>query len=476
MKNLRRNFCTIILLILASTAESPAQFGSSGTIDARSMGMAKTYNSLSSGIYAIGVNPANLSNTGESSVEFSTLLPLPFFSFHSGTDFLSINQFNYYFGGVEGKARVLTDEDKANLNELFSNGGLVFANFTTTVFSIAINAGSHAGVFGISVNDFAGTNASIPKAIVDLGLNGNLSGKKYDFADQKLKSWWIRNYSLSYSREILDEPNEMISKILCGISVKLVHGFYFAGIEKINTTFETSSMNEIIGNADLVGYAAFADGFGVKYDFDSTEHSSNISPFMPPAGKGFGMDFGISASIGRNWNVSFALTDVGSIMWNKNTAEFFAKGSLYIDDLTNDDQLDSLKESLTGDSKKIENFSTGLPTALRVGASWFLDEETNFLPGTLLLGMDYNQGFNDLPGNSKSPRLSFGFEWKPADWIPYLRSGLSVGGADEFAWAVGLGLYTSAIEFDFATSYFQSIISPNSAKQISVAFGSRWRF
>jgi hypothetical protein len=47
---------------------------------------------------------------------------------------------------------------------------------------------------------------------------------------------------------------------------------------------------------------------------------------------------------------------------------------------------------------------------------------------------------------------------------------------DEFAWAMGLGIYTSLIEFNFATSYFQSVVAPNSAKQVSVAIGSRWRF
>ncbi|NWF90762.1 MAG: hypothetical protein HXY50_15050 [Ignavibacteriaceae bacterium] len=105
-----------------------------------------------------------------------------------------------------------------------------------------------------------------------------------------------------------------------------------------------------------------------------------------------------------------------------------------------------------------------------------INEDDNILPGTLTLGFDYNQGFNNLPGNSKSPRLSMGFEWKPGDWIPYLRTGVSIGGADEFAWAVGLGMYTEVIEFNFATSYFQAVVAPNSAKQISVAFGSRWKF
>ena len=176
------------------------------------------------------------------------------------------------------------------------------------------------------------------------------------------------------------------------------------------------------------------------------------------------------------WNVSLALTDIGSINWTKNAAEFKSDGEIYIDDLTNDEQLDSLKEKFTGEARSIESFSTGLPTAFRFGLGYIVPEEDNFLPGTLLLGFDYNQGFNDLPGNSKNPRVSFGFEWKPGDWYPYVRSGFSVGGADGFAWALGLGMYTNVIEFNFATSYIQTIFAPNSAKQISLAFGSKWKF
>jgi hypothetical protein len=147
----------------------------------------------------------------------------------------------------------------------------------------------------------------------------------------------------------------------------------------------------------MVGYSAFSDGFGVKYDFDSLEHESKFGLFMPPAGNGFGFDFGFSLMLEDNWNVSLALTDIGSINWTKNAAKFNAEGEIFIDDLTDEDQLDSLKDKFTGDAEKIASFSTGLPTAFRFGLGYILNEEDNFLPGTLLLGLDYNQGFNHLP-------------------------------------------------------------------------------
>lgn len=478
MKKTLLTNCILIAALFFSllSPESFPQFGSSGTVDARSMGMAKTYNSISSGIYAIGINPANLNSMSENTVEFSTIIPLPFLSFHSGTDFLSIENLNYYFGGVNGKSRILSESDKQNFNNLFSGGGFVFANFSISLLTAAWKPDPEVGTFAFSINDFAGGNLTIPQAIVDLTLNGNQQGKKYDFNDESLNSWWIRDYSISYSREFLNDPYDVIKKVSAGLSIKLVHGYYFIGTNKVNTTFETGSFNELKGNAKMLGYSAFSDGFGVNYDFDSTENESSLGLFMPPAGTGFGFDFGFSLNLDESWSLALALTDIGSINWSKNTAEFIADGEIYIDDLTDDQQLDSLKEKLTGKAQPIENFSTGLPTAFRFGLGCMLNEQDNFLPGTLLLGLDYNQGFNDLPGNSKSPRISFGFEWKPGDWIPYLRSGFSIGGADGFAWALGLGMYTNVIDFNFATSYIQTILAPNSAKQISVAFGSKWKF
>ena len=82
MKNIfiRKNLFSVILLTIVFSSRAFPQFGSSGTTDARSMGLAKTYNSMSMGIYSIGINPANLSIMDEGSVEFSTIIPLPFIS------------------------------------------------------------------------------------------------------------------------------------------------------------------------------------------------------------------------------------------------------------------------------------------------------------------------------------------------------------------------------------------------------------
>ena len=465
-------YISFVILFCASL-EVSAQYGSVGSFDSRSMGMAKTYTATSRGINAIGINPANLMYEEDGHFEFSTVLPLPTTSLRSGTDFLSIDDFNYYFGGVNGESRYLNDQDKEKLDNLFKNGGDVFMNASTRIFSASWKINDKIGAIGISMTDFAGSYLKIPHSLIEIPLYGNTIEQVYSFNDANVKSWWLRDYSLSYAREI--PCPKFLDKLFAGISLKYVNGFYYVGTENVNTSVETNSQYQISGTANLVGHAAFSENFGVNYDFDSTNnYESHFSPFPSPAGKGIGMDFGLSASLSPVLNVSFAITDIGSIKWDQRAVQYSALGDIYIDDISNKDQIDSVGDKLKGKGEYINNFSTPLPTAIRFGISYFMKE--SLIPGTLLVGMDYNQGLNDFPGNTTKARLSFGSEWKPMDWIPYIRTGLSFGGWAGFNWAVGLGIDAGIVDLNLATSDMNSLVAPNSAKHLSVSFGSRWKF
>lgn len=467
-----KNIYESIVLILCLSLEVFAQYGSVGSFDARSMGMAKTYTATSRGINSIGINPANLMYNDNGDFEFSTVLPLPTISIISGTDFLSIEDFNYYFGGVNGQGRYLNDQDKERLNNLFKNGGDVFINASTRIFSACWKMNDEIGAFGISVSDFVGANFTVPQSLVEIPLYGNSLEQVYSFSESNIKSWWLRDYSLSYAREI--PTRNFFQKLFAGITIKYINGFYYIGTDKVNTTLETNSNYEISGKADLVGYSSFSQNFGVNYDFDSTEYNSSFSPFPSPAGKGFGLDLGLSASLSPELNVSFAVTDLGSIKWNERAAQYSALGNIYVNDISNKEQMDSLGDKITGKGQYIDDFTTSLPTALRFGASYFIKGE--IIPGTLLVGLDYNQGLNNMPGNSTKARISVGSEWKPMDWIPYIRMGLSFGGWAGFNWAFGLGIDAGLLELNFATSDMNSLVAPNAAKHLSLSFGTRWKF
>ena len=53
-------YLIMFLFVVIIVNKTNAQFGSLGSVDARSLGLAGTSNSISNGVYSIGVNPANL--------------------------------------------------------------------------------------------------------------------------------------------------------------------------------------------------------------------------------------------------------------------------------------------------------------------------------------------------------------------------------------------------------------------------------
>ncbi len=89
--------------------------------------------------------------------------------------------------------------------------------------------------------------------------------------------------------------------------------------------------------------------------------------------------------------------------------------------------------------------------------------------------LNYHQGFNNMLSNSTIERFSFGAEWIPVDWFK-LRTGISVGGYDDFKWGMGLGFDAGILDFDFATGYVHSIFDGNNAKRLGFAMSSRWTF
>ncbi len=472
MKKIFLHFSAIILF----TSITWAQYGSIGSSDARSMSLGNTYNMISRGVYSIGINPSNLIVSPDNSLEFNTVLPIPFLSLGTGTNFINLKNVNYYFGKVNDQPRILTENDKQNLNSLFANGGLVFINTSLNLLSVTYKADNNIGAFGFAMKDVLEGEFHFPHEVTNLLTDGNLINHTYNTNDAKVNAWWIREYSLSYARQLPDLGLKPIGKINVGISLKLVNGFFYLKNESINSYLQTTNDYRInlYANNQILG--AFSNNFGFKYSNDTTESHGNGTPFPSPAGTGFGMDIGFNSTIFKVWNVSLALTDIGGIHWNENTTMITDTGSYTINDISQSNFLDTLKNKFNGEKIKTGSFSSGLPTALRLGVSYNLDINHNSWPGRFLFAFDYNQGLNNEPGNSLTPRFSVGAEWKPMDWIPFVRSGFSFGGLLGFHWGFGLGIETSFLEFNIGTLDLQSLLAPNSGKYFSVAIDSRWMF
>lgn len=468
-----KNFKVIIFISIIFSIRVFAQYGSEGAADARSLGLGNTSCAISRGVYSLGINPANLLKTDEK-VDIISILPLPRLSMYTGTDFITINDISYYSDG-----KTYTENDKKNLNSLFNNGGLIFGNVSFTLLSFGIRFKPSIGAFAFSISDVIEGDVTVPQAMPSLLLYGNPQNSLFNFDDSKLNSWWIRDYSLSYAREIQEIKSTILNKLTVGISLKYFQGFEYAQSSRVNGNMvQTGGNNQITLKTNYTIHSAFSDNFHVKYSFDSTaKQDAEVSVFPSPAGTGFGFDLGFSMVIFKDYDVALAITDLGSITWDENTAQTVSTSQYKLDDIFDKVQRDSLKDKFKAKSERSGSFITELPTTLRFGAARkFIFNEKESFPGNLLVSIDINQGFNNEPGNSTKTRVSFGGEWKAARGFPVLRTGFSFGGLLGFHWGLGLGIDTGLLEFNFATYDLQSFIKPNSAKYLSVALDSRWKF
>ncbi len=453
------------ILILSLFFSSSFLYAGGDRTNLQGLGMARTFTAVARGIDAVGVNPANLGYPDRGTVTFDILN----FGIHGGSDFWNKELYNKYFTGDEnGNAVFLDDQAKRDIIHEFP-AGLAFTNFDFEIKSLSISyQHSKIGGFVFSIVDRAGFNLMIPKDYAEFALYGNPLNSRYDLSETYASAMWLREYALSYGRKT---PRFVFMKSMtAGITLKLIQGYGYAELTRNNTYFTTNELAEISGKVDYRLKAA-----GVDYMFsDSTQ---NFEPFPQPAGVGYGFDIGVSGFIKDELSVGIAIVNIGAIKWNHNTREITGQAELKIDDPFAGNQLDTLDKALKGEDKKINSFRTGLPAALRIGAAYQLDKAPwvgNNFPGELLLAFDYNQGFNNLPGNTTTPRFSIGAEYKPLKWLP-IRTGLSVGGTDRVNMGFGFGFLLGTFDMEFATENFGAIFTPNDFRRLSFAMGMRVR-
>lgn len=467
-----RIYTTIILYIIFSEF-SYAQFGSVGVTDARSLGMGKANSAIVEGIFSLGINPANLIFSDEESIDFTSIIPLPSASVRSGTNFLSINDINYYFGGIGGNDKVLTQSDKDNLNELFENGGEFVSSGRVALLSVHYRSTKSIGSFAFRINDFVGGEFIFPEDLSNISFS---ESRLYDFSDARVRTWWIRDYSLTYAKDLDEIKPDFFSRLGFGITAKYYQGFAYLATEEIGTYLQTQSSGNITGEANLLAYSSFSDNLGVKYDFEEVDREGDFSLFPSPSGKGFGFDFGFVAELNSSTRLALSVTDIGKINWTKNVARFLSEGDITVTDITDKSQRDSVFDKIYGTAVPISQLTTNLPTALRVGFAHLIsDGDPINTAGSILLAFDYSQGFNEQPGNTVTPKFSLGMEWKPFIAKFYVRTGFEFGGVEGINWAYGLGYDAYLVEFHLATNYMQTSLFPQQSKQISLSFSSRWK-
>lgn len=361
------------------------------------------------------VNPG-LQYNDSTSVMFS--IPSAFAQFSNNN--LSINDINYYFGNE--KSKYLTNIDKQNLLTSFKTDGQMNTKISFNLFRMFYSIGYKVGTIGFEINDVIAGNVNLPSQLIELGLAGNQIDRTYTFNNLNAQSSWLRAYALTYANRIFTKEKNsksIFENIDVGVKLKLIQGFAYAGTESVNSYIYTNQNdNYLKGNYSIQAVSAFSENIGVEYDFDSTYKPQNkFSVFPKPVGSGFGLDLGANIKLSNNLNVSIALNDIGSVKWNKHAVRHNIYGSFYVNDIFNQDQLDSLEESSHSDSYYINDFSTNLPLNFQLGAMLDISKYIRPFRALAFFG-NYSQGFNNAPGNSKKPILEAGSYADLGDYLP----------------------------------------------------------
>lgn len=343
----------------------------------------------------------------------------------------------------------------------------MFTNVEFRLFGVAVEI-PKIGTFAFTVTENANGFVSLPRDYAEFLFYGNPPGTTRDFSTSDAQAAWTREYALSYGRSL--QRLTFTKSLEAGISVKLIHGYGYSGLDRFNTRLETASNGVLTGT---VGYASRSAGV----DFAGGDSAGSYSFFPAPAGVGFAIDLGVSALVTDFISVGISLTDVGSMTWSRNAREVSVDTVVVVDDYLTSSQQDAIEKSLHGKRQDLDEFYTALPTQLRVGVALQIDRwpGTQDFPGSLLVELDYNQGFKDLPGSTTSPRFSLGVEYLPLDWLP-IRTGMSVGGTDRFNVAFGFGLNFGTFVFDLSTENVNWIVAPTSFSYASIGMGMKFRF
>jgi hypothetical protein len=445
----------------------------------RGLSMARTYIVDSRSIDALGINPANLAL--DDRLPFT--LALPSVGLRLSSELINYDAYNNYFTGIPdpqnpGKRiqKVLTEQDKNDLLGLLPDNGATRADLEITDIGMSLQLG-RIGSFGFAITDHIGTVLNIPKSYFKVFLFGlDSAGSNYNFNGTSASAWWWREMNFSYANKLpFNLP--ILSNTYFGVGVKIVSGYGAMITDHYNGTIS----NTIVGGNQYQLQAAFdfltkRSGSSVFGTDSAGKSKFDFKPFPTPAGRGTGFDLGLNGMIGEKIRVGISITDIGKITWNQNLVETYGSYNATVTDPFDSTQQSNLKNGFKGANRPGTSFTTALPTTFRLGASFQTKDMPvlHYIPGNMLMEVDYNQGLNNSLGNSTVPRLSLGTEWRIIPILP-LRTGITVGGGDQFRWAFGFGLDIWVISLDVGTENFGMLFSPKSFSMASAAAGLKIR-
>jgi len=389
--------------------------------NATSMGFGYNYRPFASGVDAFKLNPSRLAYNEQIEISFISLNTAV-----SNSSF-SVSNLNQYFS-EEGNGGEWTDTEKNEVLDLVNEVGIQsYVDFN--VFSIAYkNMG-----FGIDLVSNGGVDI-VTKKFAKIALFGENLDYGYTISEPELGKgafFSAVRYSYAYSQLVQKRFYPLLLKnITVGGKLSYYHGIAVAEILDSDILFKRRSSNGTL------------DRLTIEYNMDVRARTAVPDDNHVFNGGGIGLDVAASATFMDDWHFSLMLENlIGSITWDGNTeiTRFVRYDSSFV---TNefDDGVDRNVEYDTTRSTK--DFSTRLPANLYLGAYYQLLKN-------LTLTAQYKQGLSEDFGNTFTPQIGAGAEYRPIPWLP-LRMGMTVGGRNTFLLGLGTGVDLGGFKFNLS--------------------------
>jgi hypothetical protein len=515
MKTLRLVPVFTFLVVLAFTlAIRTSSFAGDERDHIAGVGMARAFVATSKGLEAVGTNPANLtlphgtngvsyqaiadssadsSATDSSAADSSRAhprkvhylairdtppaatfaMPVLNLGLSAGSDIINYGIYSKYFTGVDSAgSRVSTfldDGAKQQILSAFPNGfAITHLDFDIQDFGMTFH-NDNLGDLALTVTERVAFRLDIPEDYVRFILYGLDSlGSNYNVSGTNFSGWWLREYAVTYARKI--PQVKFLNDFSVGIGVKLIQGYAAIITDRYNATFG----NTLNPDGSYTLHAAFDTRILRASSPNANGDSVKFSPFPTPAGSGLGLDIGANGELMKGIRVAASITDIGSVSWNKSTYETDVHSSITTSNPSAPGLSDSIENLTKGTNSPNSGFTTSLPTSLQLGASFQVDNLI-YVPGQMLVSLEYQQGFNNVPGNTTLARVAAGTEWRLIPIMPW-RTGISIGGVDRFEWSAGFGIDVGALVINVGTENIDILFSPNGFREASVGLGMIFRF
>lgn len=467
--------CLIFIWALFIVVGARGQYGSYGVTDARSLGMGNTYTATTYDLYSIGKNPGLLAKT-DAPCKLTVIFP-NLTAQHYGVG-KTLSTFDYYTTNKPSESGIVSlNREKFKL--ALENNGKLFVDGLIGFFSVAYHPSEQLGSFAFSMSDYLTGYMDIPDVILDINYGSEVPGGSFSLDNFDFKAWWIRTYTLSYSRYLYHDKSiyrsgpGLIRDISAGISAKYVTTYAYTDIGVSAQANYSTATQTLSGSYQAHAVHSFSDDLGFANSFNSGNEAPPGFMRLTPAGKGYAFDIGAAARLKQGWTIGLALTDIGMIRWKGAAKKSDFDGYIDISGVIDYETIDSLAAQISLVSESNENFNTPMPAALRLGASLEFDEIFRSFPGELLLGIDYNQGLNNQPSNYTDPRFSMGFEYRYKPGWPILLGGYTIDFLGISRGALGLGYKTWLVDVYVSTIDVFSLVS--GGDRASASLVARWK-